>query len=130
MKQILRLHLDNSFLRLETSLFFNGGNKIKPHKKFKCSCCSNLTSCSIKHHIMKTYWGMDVWLHAFLTSKWSASSPGQFTPGVRAPRIHWIGGRMSSRVGLEAVLRRKDPSLSLPLTEFRSSSPYSSHYTD
>jgi hypothetical protein len=34
---------------------------------------------------MKTYWGVEVQLHAFLTSaldggEWSASRPGRFTP--------------------------------------------------
>jgi hypothetical protein len=27
-----------------------------------------LPLCLIKHHVMKTYWGMEVWLHTFLTS--------------------------------------------------------------
>jgi hypothetical protein len=27
-----------------------------------------LSLCLTKHHAMKTYWGMEVWLHAFLTS--------------------------------------------------------------
>jgi hypothetical protein len=34
---------------------------------------------------MKMYWGMEVWLHAFLTfaldgGEWSASRSGSFTP--------------------------------------------------
>jgi hypothetical protein len=34
---------------------------------------------------MKAYWGVEVWLHAFLISvldggEWSASRPGRFTP--------------------------------------------------
>jgi hypothetical protein len=38
-----------------------------------------------KHHAMKTYWGVEVYLHAFLTlelngGEWSASLPGRFTP--------------------------------------------------
>jgi hypothetical protein len=46
---------------------------------------------------MKTYGGVDVWTHVFLTTvlvggEWSASGPGRFTPGERAPGIHWIGG--------------------------------------
>jgi len=37
------------------------------------------------YHAMRTYWGVDVELHAFLTSaldggEWSGSSPGRFTP--------------------------------------------------
>jgi hypothetical protein len=42
---------------------------------------------------------MGVQTHVFLNSalvggEWSASSPGRFTPGERAPSIHWIGGWM------------------------------------
>jgi hypothetical protein len=45
--------------------------------------------CSIKHHAMWTYWGMEVELHAFLTmavdgGEWLASSIGRFTSGIRA----------------------------------------------
>jgi len=28
----------------------------------------NLSLCLIKHHVMKTYWGVEVQLHAFLTT--------------------------------------------------------------
>jgi hypothetical protein len=39
------------------------------------------------------YWGVEVYLHAFLPSaldggQWSASRPGLFIPGVRAPATH------------------------------------------
>jgi hypothetical protein len=39
---------------------------------------------------MNTYGGVDVQIHVFLTStlvggEWSASRPGSFTPGERAP---------------------------------------------
>jgi hypothetical protein len=55
---------------------------------------------------MKAYGGVDVQHHIFLTSalaggEWSASHPGCFTPGERAPSTHWIGGRMNSRAGLD-----------------------------
>jgi len=45
---------------------------------------------------MKTYWGVEVQLHAFITSakdgdEWSASRPGRFIPGEKDPRPHWIG---------------------------------------
>jgi hypothetical protein len=47
-------------------------------KAQKCPCA--LT----EHHAMKTYWGVELWLHVFLTSaldggEWSASRPGRFT---------------------------------------------------
>jgi hypothetical protein len=43
-----------------------------------------------EHHTTKAYWGVEVQLHAFLTSaldggEWSASRPGRFTPVERAP---------------------------------------------
>jgi hypothetical protein len=45
---------------------------------------------------MKTYGGVDVYIHIFLTSalfggEWSFSHPDRFTPGQRAPSTHWIG---------------------------------------
>jgi hypothetical protein len=56
---------------------------------------------------MKTYGGMDVWSHIFLTSaligcEWSASRPGRFTPGERSPRTHWIWGWVDPWSGLDA----------------------------
>jgi hypothetical protein len=56
--------------------------------------------------------GVEVQLHAFLTSaldgsEWSASHPGLFTPGERASGtllISWAG----SRVGLDVVAKRQN----------------------
>jgi hypothetical protein len=61
---------------------------------------------------MKTYGGVDVEIHVFFTSalfggEWSASQPGRFTSGERAPVIHWIGGWVGSRTGLDVVEERK-----------------------
>jgi hypothetical protein len=52
---------------------------------------------------MKTYGGVDVQIHIFLTSalvggEWSVSRPGRFTPGTQ-----YIGGRVDPRVGLDDV---------------------------
>jgi len=63
---------------------------------------------------MKTYWGVKVQLHVFLTSaldggEWSASHPGRFTTRERAPGIHWIGGWVDPRAVLEAEVKRKIP---------------------
>jgi hypothetical protein len=71
---------------------------------------------------MKAYGGEDVWIHIFLTStlaggEWSASRPGRFTPGERAPGTHWIGGWVDPRAGLEDVEERKF--LTLPGLELR-----------
>jgi len=45
---------------------------------------------------MKTYWGSGGIAQSFLTlalneRELSASRPGRFTPGVKAPGTHWIG---------------------------------------
>jgi hypothetical protein len=51
---------------------------------------------SIPHFIdLGTSWGGG--------GEWSASRPGRFTLGERAPGTHWIGGWMGPRAGLEDV---------------------------
>jgi hypothetical protein len=55
---------------------------------------------------MKTYGGVDVQIHVFLTSalvrgEWSASRHGRITPGKRAPGTHWIGDWVGPRAGLD-----------------------------
>jgi hypothetical protein len=67
-----------------------------------------LSQCLTKHYAMKTYGGVDVYIHIFLTSalvrgEWSASHPGRFTSGERAPRTHWIGGWADPKAGLDDV---------------------------
>jgi hypothetical protein len=48
---------------------------------------------------------------AFLTSgEWSASRPSRFTPEVRAPRTHRVGGWVGPRAGLDAVAKRRTAS--------------------
>jgi hypothetical protein len=61
---------------------------------------------------MKDYGGVVVQIHIYLTSAlfWdegSASHPGHFTPGEKAPGTHWIGYRVGPRVALGAVRKRK-----------------------
>jgi hypothetical protein len=61
---------------------------------------------------MKAYGGVDVSIHILLTSalaggEWSALRPGRFTPGERAPAIHWIGGWVDPRAGLDDVEKRE-----------------------
>jgi hypothetical protein len=56
---------------------------------------------------MKTYGGMDVYIHMFFISslvggEWSASRLGRFVPGT-----HWIGGWVSPTAGLEDLEKRK-----------------------
>jgi len=75
---------------------------------------------------MKTYWGVAVELHTFLTStpdgsEWSASCPDLFTPGIRLqyPLVWQLDGPQSRSK------RGDEEKKSLPLAgiEFRSSSP-------
>jgi hypothetical protein len=49
--------------------------------------------------------------------EWSASRPGRFTPGERAPGTHWIGGWVNPIAGLDDVEKRKF--LTLPGLELR-----------
>jgi hypothetical protein len=63
---------------------------------------------------MKAYWGVEVQLHAFLTSALDggellASRPGRFTPRERTPLTHFIGGWVDPRAGLNVVVIRKFP---------------------
>jgi hypothetical protein len=68
---------------------------VKVKAKVKLSLCLN------KHHAMKTYWGVEVKLHAFLTlaphgDEWSASFPGSFTPQGKIPRYP-LGRRQEAK---------------------------------
>jgi hypothetical protein len=95
-----------------------------------------LSLCLTKHHSIKAYWWMEVYLHAFLAlaldgGEWSASRPSRFTPRERAPGTHWIGGWVGPRTVLDAVVKRKIPSLhreSNPRTSIVQ--PIASRYTD
>jgi hypothetical protein len=75
------------------------------------SLCFLLT----EQHAIKAYWGVELQLHAILTSaldggEWSASYPGRFTPKERDLGIHYIEGWVGPRAGLDAVVKRKIPS--------------------
>jgi hypothetical protein len=66
---------------------------------------------------MKAYEGVDIWIHVCLTSalvrgEWSASRPSRFTPGERALGMHWIGGWVGPRTGLDDMKKRKFLTLS------------------
>jgi len=71
---------------------------------------------------MKTYEGVEVYLHAFLTSqldgdKWSASLPGRFILMERAPaRYPFVGGWLGPRITVWARWGREKISF-LPLPE-------------
>jgi hypothetical protein len=85
------------------------------HISYKKGKMFKLSLCLTKYHAMKTIGGVEVQLHAFLTSaldggEWSASHPGCFTPGERAPGTHCIGGGVGSRAILDMVVKKKIPS--------------------
>jgi hypothetical protein len=44
---------------------------------------------------------------ALVGGEWSASRPGCFTLGERAPGTHWIGGWVGPRAGLGDMEKRK-----------------------
>jgi hypothetical protein len=54
---------------------------------------------------MKTYGGVDVQIHIFLTpalvGDWSASRPCRFTPGKEPHGTHFIGGWVDPRADLD-----------------------------
>jgi len=59
--------------------------------------------------------------------EWSALRPGRFTLSERAPDIHWIGSWVGPRTVLDAVVKRKIPSLR---QESNPRTPIIQHYTD
>jgi hypothetical protein len=80
---------------------------------------------------MKTYRGVDVWIHIFWTlalvgGEWSASRPCRFTPGT-----HFIGGCVDPRAGLDDMEKGKFLTLSgLELPPPLVVQPVASRYTD
>jgi hypothetical protein len=67
-----------------------------------------------KYDVIKVYGGVEVLLHAFLTSaldgsEWSASCLGHFIPSGKGLGTHWIEDWVGLRAGTDAVEKRKDP---------------------
>jgi hypothetical protein len=57
---------------------------------------------------MKACGEVELYTHIFFTlalvgGEWSASHPGRFTPEEIGPGIHWIGGWVDHRTGLDDV---------------------------
>jgi hypothetical protein len=74
------------------------------------SCPCDLT----EHHAIKTYWGMEVLLHALWTSaldrvEWSNSRPDSFIPREKDSGTHWMGSWVGRRAGLDTVVKKKFP---------------------
>jgi hypothetical protein len=66
----------------------------------------------IKHHNMKVYKDVEVYVHASLTSaidggEWSASRLGCFNPGENLPVIYWIVDWVNSKASHDAAEKRK-----------------------
>jgi len=79
-----------------------------------------------KHHAMKTYGGMEVYLQEILTSaldggEWLAPCSRRFPLGECGLPTHWIGDCVGPIAGLYAVAK-KIPSPPVLGTETRSSS--------
>jgi hypothetical protein len=79
---------------------------------FPTNCYKSRPCALTKHYTIKAYWGVEVELHAFLTStldggECSASRPGRFTSREKLPGTNWIGGWVGPRTGLDAVVKRK-----------------------
>jgi hypothetical protein len=77
---------------------------------------------AFNYYVMKTYCGVDVQSHVFLTSalgrgEWLASLPNRLTPVERARSTHWVGGWVGPRSDLDDVERKN--SLPLPGLELR-----------
>jgi hypothetical protein len=61
---------------------------------------------------MKAYGRLAIQIHVFLIlalvrGEWSASRPGRFTPGERAPGTHWMEGWVGPRTTLDDMEKRK-----------------------
>jgi hypothetical protein len=85
-----------------------------------------VSPCLAKHHAMKTnsilnqtssygyVLGMEVQLHAFLTSalnggEWSTSHPGRFTPGEIVSCNHCTGGWVETIIIFSPYSMKKEP---------------------
>jgi hypothetical protein len=65
--------------------------------------------CLSKHHVMHTYVGVEVQLHAFLTSVLDGSECSTSRPGSFTPDLHRIGSCTGLGPGLGAMVNTKIP---------------------
>jgi hypothetical protein len=56
---------------------------------------------------MKTFGGVEVWVHILLTSALDGDERSASRPGRIIPDTHWIGGSGVFREGLDAMGKRK-----------------------
>jgi hypothetical protein len=95
--------------------FFSSPPPIRPptqwvQVKVKLSLCFNLAP---RHEGVLGKWRYSS-THSLTSAldggEWSASRPGRFTTKKRDLGTHWIGGWVSPRAVLDAVVKRKIPS--------------------
>jgi hypothetical protein len=105
--------------------------KGKDKVKVKLSLCFNR---ALRHEGVLGEWRYSS-IHSLTSAldggEWSASRPGRFTPKERASGTHGIGGWVGPRAVLDAVVKRKIPSLrreSNPRTPINQ--PVPQRYTD
>jgi hypothetical protein len=72
---------------------------------------NKLSLCLIKHHSLDTCGGIEVYLHAFVTStpdvgRWSASCTGHFSLRERAPSTQCIEQLVGSKTSLNSMEKR------------------------
>jgi hypothetical protein len=103
-------HMTRHGLEPEPPMWETSDNRLS----YGWACMFIITLCTwlIKHYAMKAYGRENVLIHIFLISalvggEWSASRPGRFTPGERAPGTHWIGRWLGPTDGLDDVEERK-----------------------
>jgi hypothetical protein len=82
---------------------------VRPKKYWPIKIKVKLSLYLTKHHATKTYGGVEVQFHVFLTSalgggEWLASRPGRFTSGERVPYTHWTGSWMDPRASLDIAV--------------------------
>jgi hypothetical protein len=91
-------------------VYFNFSTKFKLSKVNLSLCFFNWAPSH--EGILREY--MYSFIHSLTSAvdggEWLVSCPGRFTPRERAPGIHCIGGWVGSRIGLDAVAKRKIPS--------------------
>jgi hypothetical protein len=90
-------------------------------KTFFC-CKTVISGAGITSHIVRRFHSFAISTLATISSalvggEWSASRPGRFTLGERAPGTHCIGSWVGPRDGLDDVEKRKF--LTLPGLELR-----------
>jgi hypothetical protein len=70
-----------------------------------------LPLCLSKYNVMKTYWGLEVQLHASLhlaldVGRWLASCPSRFTSREKVPGTYWVGGWVGYTASLDTVQKK------------------------